>query len=762
MMKHVHVYFLWLLLVPLQWCCMERAVLAQDRRMVDSLRAVLKTPISDSARVDVYNQLIFEYRYSSPEEALRYSRDALALAQSIKYRRGEAEAYAQTGNIDRYQGRYLQGMEYYMRALAISEEIKDTHGIAHAYDLIGGVVRTQGNNERAEQYYLQALPMWQKLKDQKGIFSAYISLGVIQRSLGKGEKAMLYFEDALALAKSTGYKQGQAIALNCLGQGYQGRQNYAAAMDYFTRSLQIKKEIMDRRGQAITLTDMAQVHLALRSYGNALQQAHLAVSMAASIGVKDELRDAYQTLYAAYAAMGNSAMALRYHELYVALKDSLVNSENTRRLAGVEAAYQLQKKQTEVEALQREQEVNKLAIRWQGWLLFFLSTVAVLLLALIWVGYRAYRQKQADNKTLLQNQKEIEEKNTQLNNALEELKSTQEQLIATEKMGALGGLVANVAHEINTPLSVIRAVAGKLNIHLPRVLAEVPAFAAGLSAEENDHFRQLLMQGSEVDFSALSTREERQLKQDLQTQLEALGIARAEDRAVLLLGAGIRNVANLGPALRSTHIEDMLKMAARVKQMLTGVTDISAAADKTRKVVYALKSFSTEGRRVFPEQVYLRAGIESILQMYAGYLRKNITVITNWEADLTIPADPNELEIVWMHIIFNAIQAMGAKGGTLEISEKLAGSYVKLTFTDSGIGIPPDVLPRIFEAFFSTRPGGEGSGLGLYVSKKIIENHAGSIQAESAPGRTRFSVLLPLQPNLPPIDAGTSVQVQAR
>jgi signal transduction histidine kinase len=745
----------------LQYACLACCLLffltmpawGQDKHALDSLMAKLRDARNDTQRVDLYNELIFEYRYSNPEMAMRYSRDALALAQHLNYKKGEAGAYAETGNIDRYQGRYMQAMEYYMQALAISEEIKDTHGIAHAYDLIGGIVRIQGNNKKAEQYYLQALPMWQKLNDQKGVFSAYISLGVIQRSLGMTDKAMLYFEDALTMAKRMGYKQGQAIALNCLGQGKQSQRNYAAAMEYFSQSLELKKQISDRRGQAITLNDMANVHLALRSYGPALQCAQQAVTMAASIEVKDELRDAYQTLYAVHAAMGNNVLALRYHEMFVALKDSLLNSENSRRLSGLESAYQLQKKQTEIESLRKEKEIQTLTIRWQSVLLAALALVAVLLGIVGWVARRAYLQKRADNKLLQAQRTEIEDKNTQLNNTLEELRSTQEQLILTEKTVALGKLVANVAHEINTPLGVIRAQVGKLSAHLPQLLEEIPGFVAKLQPAESEQFKLLLKQSNEVDLANISTREERQVRSALKAQLEAAGVPYAEERAELLLGAGVRSLAPVASLLQSPHIEDMLRMATRIKQLRTNMADVSIATDKTRKVVYALQTYATEGRRTFEEKVHLRDSIEKVLALYGSHLRKNITVKADWQSDLTIPGDGSELEQVWTQIVFNAIQAMEGKPGTLHIGQKVAGDYVRITFTDSGTGIAPDVLPRIFEPFFTARPNGEGSGLGLYVSRKIVENHAGSIQVESEPGRTRFAILLPINPNLPKLDA---------
>jgi len=109
-----------------------------------------------------------------------------------------------------------------------------------------------------------------------------------------------------------------------------------------------------------------------------------------------------------------------------------------------------------------------------------------------------------------------------------------------------------------------------------------------------------------------------------------------------------------------------------------------------------------------------------------------------------ITAYVGELNQVWTNLIHNAAQAMGHRGELL-IETKVEDGDVQVAIQDSGPGIPADVLPRIFEPFFTTKSKGEGTGLGLSISARIVEKHGGTIRVESEPGRTRFTIRLPIE-----------------
>ncbi|MCP4103430.1 MAG: GHKL domain-containing protein, partial [Lentisphaerae bacterium] len=126
-------------------------------------------------------------------------------------------------------------------------------------------------------------------------------------------------------------------------------------------------------------------------------------------------------------------------------------------------------------------------------------------------------------------------------------------------------------------------------------------------------------------------------------------------------------------------------------------------------------------------------------------IKQGIEVIRHYEELPRVLCYPDELNQVWSNLIHNAIQSMEGTG-TLEINVCLEDGLAVVTVTDSGKGIPDGIKQRIFEPFFTTKPQGKGSGLGLDIVRKIIEKHKGNIRLESAPGRTVFSVIIPIGP----------------
>ncbi|NEO89658.1 MAG: GHKL domain-containing protein, partial [Moorea sp. SIO3G5] len=104
----------------------------------------------------------------------------------------------------------------------------------------------------------------------------------------------------------------------------------------------------------------------------------------------------------------------------------------------------------------------------------------------------------------------------------------------------------------------------------------------------------------------------------------------------------------------------------------------------------------------------------------------------------------DELNQVWTNLIHNALQAMENKGNLI-INVRQEDDQIKVSITDTGKGIPPEIQPKIFQPFFTTKPAGEGSGLGLDIVRKIVEKHHGHMEVESVPGETTFTVSLPIQ-----------------
>ena len=137
-----------------------------------------------------------------------------------------------------------------------------------------------------------------------------------------------------------------------------------------------------------------------------------------------------------------------------------------------------------------------------------------------------------------------------------------------------------------------------------------------------------------------------------------------------------------------------------------------------------------------------------VLTLYQNQLKQGIEVIKHYEEIPKMACYPDELNQAWINLIHNAIpiHAMNGKG-TLELCLSQKGPFIAISIIDSGHGIPDDIKSRIFEPFFTTKPPGEGSGLGLDIVKKIIDKHNGLIKVDSIPGKTTFTVSLPINSN---------------
>jgi signal transduction histidine kinase len=174
-------------------------------------------------------------------------------------------------------------------------------------------------------------------------------------------------------------------------------------------------------------------------------------------------------------------------------------------------------------------------------------------------------------------------------------------------------------------------------------------------------------------------------------------------------------------------------------------SEIGSAAHRISELVASVKTYSHLDRAPDKQPTDVRQGIDSTLIMLGHELKaKAIRVVRADPPDLPqVVAHPGELNQVWTNLIDNAIDAV-PPGGELRVETVAETSQVVVRVIDNGPGIPPDVRSRIFEPFFTTKGVGEGSGLGLDIVQRIVRQHAGQIDVESAPGRTVFTVRLPL------------------
>jgi signal transduction histidine kinase len=375
---------------------------------------------------------------------------------------------------------------------------------------------------------------------------------------------------------------------------------------------------------------------------------------------------------------------------------------------------------------------------------------AVLLLFVAVVGTSQMARKHAVERGAFRSRQELAQANRELAASMQRLVRTQSELVRSEKLAVMGQLVAAVAHELNTPLGAISASADTLGQGLPSCVNDLPETISGMDPVSRDGFRNLLARvvARPPGTSTTSSREERQRRRALQVQLDAVGVPSARDRARSLAELGIIDeLEPLLPLLQQPQADAVLERIESVAALLRSASTIHVAAGRASKIVHALKRYAHPGDRSGAAvRASLAESLDTITTLYGNHLKQGVTVVRDYAVPGHVEARHDALNQVWTNLVHNALQAMQGTGKlTLRVMEE-GDDNVRVEIEDDGPGIPEDARPRIFEAFFTTKAAGEGSGLGLSIGKDIVEQHGGTLSVESAPGRTVFAVVLPRRP----------------
>ena len=373
--------------------------------------------------------------------------------------------------------------------------------------------------------------------------------------------------------------------------------------------------------------------------------------------------------------------------------------------------------------IKRYQQTRKLAD---------IGTGSALIMAALVIGILSYKFSQR-----------LLDKNEELETALINLQQTQNQLIQQEKMAALGQLIAGIAHEINNPLGAIQASANNTDKALKEVLDEIPHLHQRLSCQAEESLFQLIAQTLENGLS-IASQETRTLKRKITAQLKEHNIENPRYIANLLADMGAPETTDLWlPLVKSEHGEWAIEFAYNLASSFFNNQIILSAVERSSKTIFALKSYARFQPNGQKESIKVVNGLETVLEIYHNQLKRNIHVIRDYQDIPEIWGYPDELIQVWTNLVHNPIQAMES-GGTLTITTHQEENGIQVSIKDTGAGIPSELLPKIFDAFFTTKSAGEGSGLGLHICQKIIDKHQGYIRVDSQPGDTIFYIGLPV------------------
>ncbi|WP_460985310.1 tetratricopeptide repeat-containing sensor histidine kinase [Spirosoma fluminis] len=677
-----------------------RSVAAQTTQ-ADSLRSELRAHQQpDTVRVNLLVKLSDVIRPDDYIEALQLGQQALDLSRRLKYPVGEANGLLALGAAHSTKNDYKMATAYLTQARQRFDQSKNRLGTARTLSYLSWVQVQRGDYVPALEMTLQSLRLAKDVTDQSLIERNTWQLGAIYSLLGDYTQALQYHTAALEQFEKTNNTKGICISLNGIGELYRLEGNTNEAARYFTKAVRLARRIGSDRLQAGPESNLAAVRVEEGRYDEASELAHRALRQKMMSGEYEIVAWSQTTLAKLHYQTGridsaiyyglqswNLSRQIEYKE--VARDASQVLAQAYARQGNFQRAFQYQ--QTYInynDTLSGRRTQQQLALFQQNTRNTERRTQAAL------QAEKDRRQQQWLISSLVgvgllgivavvlwRSNRQQQRANSQLQRQQEELKATQNQLVQTEKMASLGELTAGIAHEIQNPLNFVNNFA-EVSIELIDELAQ----------------------------------EQTQPQPDTQLEAELL-----ED-----LKQNLQKISHHGG--RASSIVRGMLQHSRASSGQREATDLNALADEYLRLAY-------HG---------LRAKDKTF----------NAKLVTDFDASIgSISLVPQDMGRVLLNLFTNAFYAVQQrhKQGepnyqpTVTVNTRRVGNSVELLVSDNGTGIPEAIREKIFQPFFTTKPTGQGTGLGLSMSYDIVtKGHNGTLRVESTTGQgTTFYVQLP-------------------
>ena len=650
----------------------------------DSLQQAFKTTANDTVRMDLSRELGLCYIEGRADSAVYFHELQLSIARKLNLKLWQADALDNLGYALKRMGKYPQGLTYLNEGIKIAgnpEAEKNIFkitkfsqkGIPHFARLtvlgnlnhdLGNLYNSALNIDKKFYYYKEAKKIAESIGDESLLSMVCMNIGNTYLEMNEPDSALAYELKALTYSDHSGFRMYYGLTLIYLGNIYATKGDFEASKKYYKESIKVNEELNN-------LAYLAEAHIALaklfketRQIDSCLHYAKIGLGIFKRNGEPQGLLTASKLISSVYGESKNVDSAFAYQSMTLLLADSLNFAEKIKQLENIGFSEQLYAQQL---AEQEAAYTNR--IRTYAMLTFS----GVLLLIGIFL-YRNIRQKQKVND-LLQKQ------NVEIENTLAKLKSTQSQLIQSEKMASLGELTAGIAHEIQNPLNFVNNFS-EINTELSDEIVD--------AARKGD-LEEII-----------------QLAADIKSNQDKISEHGKRADAI------VKGMLQHSRSSSSSSVKEP--------------TDINALADEYLKLAY--HSFGAKDKTF------------------------NATINTDFDETIgRINIIPQDIGRVLLNLINNAFYTVSEKEKTsvegyepiVSVRTKKINGELEISIADNGNGIPEKILDKVFQPFFTTKPTGEGTGLGLSLSYDIIKAHEGKIKIRNTPGAgAEFIITLPI------------------
>ena len=638
----------------------------------DSLLIILSNPLQDTNRVMALIRLGDLYRFARPQEAVAMMQDAKDLAVKLNFKKGEIQVLNLLGESARVNGEYTKSLEIQLKALEMSKTLKNASTEANSLTYIGLTYTEIGDYRPGLNFLNQAFALHDKLNmvvngsfDLSNIGYTYEKLGLLDSALFFQLKAREYLKQFYHIAL-------ESLILTRLGQlkllmGHP-RDALALGNEALNRALRTG----DMRNQSGALFRIAEAYYAMDQPDSSLYFARKGLALSQQFVQRNISLDLYNLLTKIHLDKNRLDSAFYYQKLSISVKDSLFGPQKIKELQLVTFNEFQRQQKSEAERLMHKNRVK----------IYSLLALVLTFSGMGIVLYRNYVQKQ--------------EANTILAKTLIDLQATQSQLIQSEKMASLGELTAGIAHEIQNPLNFVNNFA-EINKELldeiqeeRRKPARPDSFQETVSDGEKGERNDRLV--SEL-FNTVRENEEKIHQHGKRADAIVKGMLQHSQKQV-----GVKEPTNI-----NALSEEYLRLAYHGFQAKNPnfFAELKIELDPTLPIV-----------NVIPQDIgrVLLNIYNNAFWFLSEALAKDRACASKSKGDSESPLDLKDYT------------------PTVIISTKNKSDKVEIRVKDNGPGIPPHVVDKIFQPFFTTKPTGQGTGLGLSLAYDIIKAHQGELK----------------------------------